>query len=209
MTESCTLFTVWIISHFPHISRWPSEMEYNEDWPRACAFAPYRGNTTIEPYRVFIDRTVAYYIFFCSYDGHRQTRPLDDIAFYSGWLASGSRLMYPHLSERAMRQFGLQQMIPRNPFTSAPLTICHRDLDVILDDFYSHLILEKEHSVPAGDPWAYEHGYIQWFYQVPHPYMISNVAGALPRPAHQEILEEVRAWDDHTVDLLSLYRDNI
>lgn len=35
-----------------------------------------------------------------------------------------------------------------------PLTICRRDIDVILDEFYSHLVPDETHSVLARDPWA-------------------------------------------------------
>ena len=72
---------------------------------------------------------------FCSYDLHRQTFNLDDIAFYSGMLPYGSRMMYPHLPERVMRQFRYMQVIPREPFVSAPHTMVHKDVDAMYDDF--------------------------------------------------------------------------
>lgn len=48
------------------------------------------------------------------------------------------------------------------------------------------------HSDPVNDIWVVPFGYIQWFYNVPHSYMIPDVAGAPPRPTHQEILEMSR-----------------
>lgn len=81
-------------------------MDYTRDWPRACTFAPYIRNQAIESFCVFIDISVADDICFFLYDDHCQNCPLDDIAFYYGWLAYGLRLMYPHLFEWVMRKFG-------------------------------------------------------------------------------------------------------
>lgn len=38
---------------------------------------------------------------------------------------------------------------------SALLIIRRRDLDVVLDDFYKHIVLYETHNVLAPDPWAY------------------------------------------------------
>lgn len=93
-------------------------------------------------------------------------------------------------------------MIPRHPFVAGPSTVHRRDLDVILDDFYSHVVSNKACSVPTGDPWDYALSYIQQLYRVSHPYMTPDIAGTPPRPAHQEIFEEEWARDDYTPDLL-------
>lgn len=114
--------------------------------------------------------------------------------------------MYIHLHERVMCQLMFLHIIRRPPYVSAPSIVCHRDFDAILNDFYSHLVLDEAHNVLVGEPWAYAHGYIQWFYRVSHPYMTQDVAGAPPRLAHQEILEDERTKDDHTTNLSSVYQ---
>lgn len=114
----------------------------------------------MESYMMFIDRVIAYDICFCPYDGHRQTRPLDNIAFYSWWLTCGSHMIYPHLPERVMHQFKFLHIIQRPPYVSVPLCVsasptdCHRDLDVILDNFFSHLVPYEAHNVPTPGPWV-------------------------------------------------------
>lgn len=163
-------------------------MGYTEDWPCACTFARYRGNQTIESFRVFIDRTVVYDICFFLYKRYLQTRPLEDIAFCFRWLTCGSCLMYPHLPEQIIRQFKFLQTIPRPPFLSAPSTVCNKDLYVILDDFYNHPVPVEARSMPTLDPWSYAQSYINWLYLVSHPYMTLGVAETSPRSAHQEIL---------------------
>lgn len=73
----------------------------------------------------------------------------------------------------------------------------HKDIDVILNDFYSHLIPDDARFVPAPDPWVVAFGYFQWFYSVSHPYVTQDFIGAPPRPVHREILEEEYVRDGH------------
>ena len=51
--------------------------------------------------------------------------------------------MYPYLSEKVMHQFGYMQVIPREPFVYAPLTMARRDVDVMYDDYLNHLVLDE------------------------------------------------------------------
>lgn len=74
--------------------------------PHASASVPLRGNQETESYRVYLDCLVVEDITVCSYVTHDDRCPFDDIALYSGWLACGSSLTYPRLSERVMQQFG-------------------------------------------------------------------------------------------------------
>lgn len=103
-----------------------------------------------------------------------------------------------------MRQFGFLQIIPILPSVSAPLTICHKDLEAILDDFYNHLVPYDEHIVLATNPWAYTQGYLHWFYRVSHPYMTLYIARAPPKSSGQDILEGERFRDDHIMGMLSV-----
>lgn len=87
---------------------------YNtDDWPSACAFAPYIGNQAIKPLWFLFDHTIVNDTCFFLYDNHCHTHPLDDIALYSLWLACEKHLMHPHLPERAMCQFRLFQDLPQ------------------------------------------------------------------------------------------------
>lgn len=61
--------------------------------------------------------------------------PLDDLTFYSTWLTYGSRLMYPYLLERVMRQFRYMQVVPSEPFMPVSPTMARRGVDAMYDDF--------------------------------------------------------------------------
>lgn len=126
---------------------------------------------------------------FCPYEGHRQTRPFDVISLYSGWMGYGTSLMYHYLPERVMRQFGYLQIILRPPYESAILGVCCRDLQEILDDFESNLVLYEYHRDPSHVHWACVKGYLTCFYSVSHPIMTPDTLGEPPRLAKLEVLE--------------------
>lgn len=85
-----------------------------------------------ESYYVYLDFLIAENIHFHSYVTHRETRLLEDITFYSGWLACSSLMMYPHLPEPAMQQFDYMQYILRDPYAPAPPAMARRDVDIML-----------------------------------------------------------------------------
>lgn len=119
-------FHVWILLQFPCISGWASVPTYIEDMSRATAFAPLRGNQTLESFKVYLDRLVAKDMHFNSYVDHRETRPFDEIVIYSRWLACESRLTAPHFLERVMRQFDYTQIILKHPIVFAPPTLTRK-----------------------------------------------------------------------------------
>lgn len=48
-------------------------------------------------------------------------------------------------------------------------------------------------------------GYMTWLYSMSHPIMTLDASGCSPRPAHEEVLENEQAWNDHVIDLLQIY----
>lgn len=109
---------------------------------------------------MYLDRTLVDDIAFYPYRGHYETRQLDIISLYSGWMTCGLALIYLYLPERVMRQFVYLQIILRHPSEFVPPTIHCRDLDVIFDDFKSHLILVEYRMVLAHVHWAHADDYI-------------------------------------------------
>lgn len=83
-----------------------------------------------------------------------------------------------------MHQFGYLQIIPRHPSESTSSTVHHIDLDVILENFKSHLVQEEFHKVLALVQWAYVDDYMAWFYRVSHPIMTPNASGRPLRPSN-------------------------
>ena len=56
----------------------------------------------------------------------------------------------------------------------------------------------------ASRMWHFAEGYTTWFYLVSHPYMTPEFEGRPLRPAHEELLENEQAEDDHVTDLLPI-----
>lgn len=99
-------FHAWILQHFLHIFGWASIETYTKDIPCAIVFPLLRWNQTTKPFRVYFDHLVSEDMHFNNYVDHCQTRQFDEIMLCFGWLASGSRLIAPHLSKHVMRKFG-------------------------------------------------------------------------------------------------------
>lgn len=89
---------------------------------------------------MYLDRLVGEDIHFHTYVDHRETYPFDDIALYSGLLTYSSRMTYPYLPERIMRQFGYMQYIFKDPFMPAPPAMTRKDMNVMFDDYLNHMV---------------------------------------------------------------------
>ncbi|XP_058770497.1 uncharacterized protein LOC131644109 [Vicia villosa] len=172
--------------------------------PRATLYVLQRGNQKVGPYRVYLDRTVHDDIQWTPFSGYGNVVPFDRIALYSGWLACGSNTMVRYPPERCMRQFGRVQMIPRSPFQVAPDTITRIELTSIFEDWAHHLVPNEYRRMVATESWHCVDDYVTWFYRVSHPLMTPDALGDPPRPAHEEILENQQAEDDHATDLLPI-----
>ncbi|XP_050920270.1 uncharacterized protein LOC127137907 [Lathyrus oleraceus] len=121
--------------------------------------------------------------------------------FYSGWLAGGSCLIFPHLPERIIRNFGYTQTILKHSAIFAPPTMMRREMNAMFDDYLSHLVPKEAHNTITKSDWSYVDGYIRWFFRVSHPYMVQAALGDSLRPAHQKILEEEQAQLGHAHDV--------
>lgn len=71
------------------------------------------------------------------------------------------RMIHPHLPERVMCQFRFQQSILRDPSVFAPPTMVYRDVDVVFNDFYNHLVPHEAQSVLTPSTWSGTFDYIQ------------------------------------------------
>lgn len=201
-------FQAWILKHFPRIFSWSYVDNYTEDMPYACAFSMFRRNQTTNPFRVYLDYMVVDDIHLHSYIDHRETRPLKNITFYFGWLACGSRLMYPYLPEHVMPQFRYMQFIPRDTFDSSPPTMALRDVDVdvMYDDYLNHLVLDDTQGTLAPSEWSCAYEVATLYFRLSHHYLTLDTPRVPPRPAHPKILKDEQVRDDHVVDVLHKYR---
>lgn len=104
-----------------------------------------------------------------------------------------SRLIYPHLPERVMQQFGYMLFVLKDPFDYDPLAMAHRDVDAMCDDFHNHMIPNEVRITLTLNYWSFAYVYIQWYFRVSHPHMTLNALGDALRSAHLEILEKDQA----------------
>src|SRR3954462_5898147 len=111
--------------------------------------------------------------------------------------------MVRYLLERSMRQFRFVQRIPRSPFEAAPDKVSRVQLTAIWEDWQHHVVPQEYRLTRVTQDWHSEEGYVTWFYPVSHPLLRPDVPDA-PRPAHEEILENQQAEDDHAIDLMSI-----
>ncbi|XP_058754452.1 uncharacterized protein LOC131627631 [Vicia villosa] len=157
--------------------------------PRTARYVLQRGNNTVVPYHVYLERTVHKDIRWMPFTDYRDVVPFDRIALYSGWLVCGTNTMVRYLPERCIRQFGRVQMIPRSSFEAAPDTVTRVGLPTIFEDWAHHLVPEEYQHMVATQGWHLVDEYVTWFYRMSHPLMTPDTPGDPPRPAHEEILE--------------------
>src|SRR3954464_519133 len=73
----------------------------------------------------------------------------------------------------------------------------------MFDDWEHHVVPEEYRRMRVTQDCHCVEGYVTWFYRVSHPLLTPGAPGA-PRPAHEEILENQQAEDDHVIDLLPI-----
>lgn len=64
-----------------------------------------------------------------------------------------------------MQQFGYMQIVPRDPFESAPPAMTRRDMGAMYEHYLNHLVSDETWSTIAPSDWSVAHGYIQWVFQ--------------------------------------------
>lgn len=74
-----------------------------------------RGNQATDFFQVALDRIMVDDIIWMSYNNHRETRPLEVMTLYSGWLTCGFRLMYPRLPEESCTNLNISKVYLETP----------------------------------------------------------------------------------------------
>lgn len=110
---------------------------------------------------MYLDYMVAENIHFHTNFVHRETLPLEDITFFCGCLACGSRLMYPYLLKRVTRQLRNIQLILIEPSEPAPPAMTQRDMDSMFDDCLLHLVRYEPWSTRDPNDLRDVHDYIR------------------------------------------------
>ncbi|GAU21307.1 hypothetical protein TSUD_372010 [Trifolium subterraneum] len=115
----------------------------NED-PVGAKYYPLKTGKWPYETRTSLDRMEVDEVTFCPYEDHRQTRPFQDISWYSGWIMCGSSMICPHLPERVLRQYGHVQSIPRAPGVSAKAGMNQFSIQDAFDDYLNENYVTEE-----------------------------------------------------------------
>ncbi|GAU22781.1 hypothetical protein TSUD_142200 [Trifolium subterraneum] len=185
------LFQAWIMAHFNNLGMRYLDNNYTPEDPVAAKFVPLKGPKFPYEHRTTLDRMEVDEVTFCPYEDHRETRPFEDISWYTGWIMCGSAMICPYLPERVLRQYGHVQSIPRHPDVSAKAGMNRFSIAQTFSDYMTHNYVTEEIRGPkALNGFETDPGYIAWFYRVSHPRLWPPIEGNPARPANLEVLIE-------------------
>jgi len=140
--------------------------------------AHMKGITRV-PYRARCDALTVTDVCWLPYTEHRGVKGFELISSFQGQLRWGPMVVTAQ-PERVLRQFGYIQSIPPPP-VSASLSY---------DDINDRWVHFADHVLAVGELCA---DYMEWFFRISHPFMISTQAGDQPRhaptPDHEEYMQ--------------------
>ncbi|KAL5166059.1 Protein MAIN-LIKE 1 [Glycine soja] len=162
---------------------------YEETSPRASGWLTTKAHMKGiigASYRAHCDALTVTDVCWFPYSDHRGVRGFELISSFQGQLRWGPTMVTVR-SERVLRQFGYIQSIPPLP-VSASLSYDN------IDDRWMHF---SDHVVAVGDlcvvPEQVSADYMEWFFQISHPFMIPIQAGDQPRhapaPDHEDYMQ--------------------
>ncbi|KAJ1436009.1 Aminotransferase-like, plant mobile domain [Sesbania bispinosa] len=147
ITGYMTLLQAWIYKHFPYIVPRRPNSSYEEGRPLSKRWAPLRGTGEVALVRQSLDRLTHTEVTWMPYEGHRVYRLFHDVSWYRGYITYGS-IVFPHLPERVIRQYGHIQSIPPSPH----------------DAFPEHLLEEVYRGPVMTIPGECADDYLRWYH---------------------------------------------
>jgi hypothetical protein len=188
--------------HFPRFGAKYVDRKYDHRNPVAAKFYCMKGSQLPDKHRTNLDNMGMDEVVWQPYEDHRQSRPFQDCSWYSGWIMCGTYMIFPHLPERVLRQYGHVQSIPRAPYVSAKAGMTR----FTIDEAFQNMLVENYVTEDMRGPrvtkgFETEPGYIAWFYKVSHPKIWPPMEGSPPRPVNLEVLIE----EDNKNDKLDVF----
>ncbi|KAJ1439533.1 Aminotransferase-like, plant mobile domain [Sesbania bispinosa] len=172
----------WILEHFPHVTHGERSPDYVEGMPLSRRLRPHRPVGDVVNVRQYLDWIRHSDIIWTPYILRRAYRPFHDVCWYYGYITSGDTPL-PHLPDRVLRQYGHVQSIPPSPHEELPVPPS-ADVHAHFIHYHDHLLDKSRRGPPVTHAGECTQGYLDWFQQVSHPYIIPHddkVHDPLPR----------------------------
>jgi hypothetical protein len=147
------------LAHFKTLVPRKREEDYLDADPPMGKSKPLRGFSDLGHFRTAIDLMEHALVIVC---------------WYSRWIMAGRDRIYRHLPKRVLRLYDYVQTIPLPPTRIAVIEL----VDVVLAfmEFVVHVLSQQDRGdpVPEDEVWNNSKGYMNWFYKVSHPLMITH-----------------------------------
>lgn len=188
---------VWIYEHFPVLRRHNRVIGIPEGEIRAAFyFAKNKSSqlaSDLVTVRERIDDLKCNEIIWDCFRDKRDVYPFHECSLYNGpVICFETEELY--LPQRFLRQFGIVQPIPTNPFTlnkkkykssSKSFKAAYFNVgDFIWAEWANHMLNESITSKEVVNPWDCEDNYIQWYQQASHP-IVANPSRRITEPANE------------------------
>ncbi|KAI5417738.1 hypothetical protein KIW84_042377 [Lathyrus oleraceus] len=140
----------------------------NYGLPRAMRWSYRQGVLKVDDLRPILHELTHADVIWCPFEDHRAWHLFDEICLYRGCLKWGDTVV-PYLSNRCLRQFGYRQYVPSPPLDCMMAT----DIDVDWIGYHQSVIAVIRPTTLATTPSDVEDGYLEWYYCVSHPRLVS------------------------------------
>ncbi|KAL5153879.1 Protein MAIN-LIKE 2 [Glycine soja] len=168
----------WIYEHFPSVHQCVTDDAYEEMSPCASRWLTMKAHMkgiTGASYRARCDALTVTDVCWLPYSDHR-----------GGQLRWGPMVVTVR-SERVLRQLGYILSIPSPPVSAS---LSYDDIDDRWMHFSDHVVVVGDLCVVPGQVSA---DYMEWFFQISHPFMIPIQASDQPRhapaPDHEDYMQ--------------------
>ncbi|XP_028206320.1 protein MAIN-LIKE 1-like [Glycine soja] len=184
-----TLLQCWIYEHFLSMHQFVIDDAYEETSPRASRWLMTKAHMkgiTGASYRAHCDSLSITNVCWLPYSDHRGVRGFELISSFQGQLRWGPMVVTVR-SERVLCQFGYIQSIPLSPVSAS---LSYDDIDEGWMHFSDHVIALGDLCVVPGQVST---DYMEWLFQISHPFMIPTQAGDqlrhAPTPDHEDYMQ--------------------
>ncbi|CAK8561603.1 unnamed protein product [Lathyrus sativus] len=175
----------WIHEYFPTLGK------RGENWipannvglPRAMRWSYRQGTLKVDELRPILDELTPADVIWRPFENHRVWRQFDELCLYRGCLRWGD-IIVPYMPDKCLRQFGYRQYVPHPPLDSRTAG----DIDVDWISYHESVQNVIRPTAPATTPYETDDGYLEWYYRVSHPHLVSLSVDAtteMPVPVYE------------------------